>query len=227
MSVFRFKRFAVQNEKSAMKVGTDGVLLGAAMTLLPSDKTLLDIGTGTGVVALLAAQRLSDIGADFHITGLDIDAPSAEEAALNFAASPWPKSLESRHLPLQQFAPAGRFDCIFSNPPYYDDSLLNPDGRQSTARHTLSLSYREICEFADANLAPQGRLSLILPIDCEKALLRTAASFSLKAMRIVRVRSKRSKPYMRLIAEFCRNPKRCTEEEIVLSEPNCTAQFYL
>lgn len=210
-----------------MKVGTDGVLLGAAMTLLPGDRALLDIGTGTGVIALLSAQRLSEMGADFHITGIDIDRDSAGEAALNFASSPWASSLESRQVPLQQYIPGQCLDCIFSNPPYYDDSLLNPEARHSKARHTLSLSYREICAFAAVNLAPQGRLSLILPADCEKALLRTAASFCLKPLRVVRVRSKRGKPCMRLIAEFCRIAERCIEEEIVLSEPNCTAEYYL
>ena len=227
MSVFRFKRFSVQNERSAMKIGTDAVLLGAAMTLHPGDRALLDIGTGTGVIALLAAQRLSDLGAAFRITGIDIDAESAAEAALNFASCPWADSLESLHLPLRDYTPKGSLDCIFSNPPYYDASLLNPDERLREARHTLSLSYREICSFSAENLAPGGRLSLILPSDCEKILLRTAASFSLKPMRLVRVRSKRSKPYMRLIAEFCRFPEQCVEEEIVLSEPNCTAQYYL
>ena len=91
MSAFRFKRFSVRNERSAMKVNTDGVLLGAATTVVPNDRRVLDVGTGTGTVALMIAQRLEAecSGADWHIQGIDIDTPSAEEAAENFDQSPW------------------------------------------------------------------------------------------------------------------------------------------
>ena len=92
MGVFRFKKFEVVNEKSAMKVNTDGVLLGASMTITPSDRRFLDVGTGTGTIALMAAQRASDMLDDgfptLRITAIDIDEPSAEEAAANFRNSP-------------------------------------------------------------------------------------------------------------------------------------------
>ena len=151
MSIFRFKHFSVENTESAMKVNTDGVLLGALMTVRPEDRMCLDIGTGTGTVALMAAQRMSFIGAcsdgACSITGIDIDGASAREAGLNFAASPWPGMLRSLHLSLSDFAGSAEphgFDHIFSNPPYYDLSLSAPDARRNVARHTDSLSYREI-----------------------------------------------------------------------------------
>ena len=101
MSTFRFRRFSVANSESAMKVNTDGVLLGALMTLRAADRNCLDVGTGTGTVALMAAQRLYDAGvSDARITAIDIDGPSAREAAVNFAGSPWPDMLEAKHLPL-------------------------------------------------------------------------------------------------------------------------------
>ena len=90
-SLFRFRRFSLHNEKSALKVGTDAVLLGAAMTLKAEDRRALDIGTGTGVIALMAAQRAPQL----HIEAIDIDGPSAEEAALNFSESPWPDRLRA------------------------------------------------------------------------------------------------------------------------------------
>ena len=139
MSVFRFKKFSVVNERSAMKVNTDGVLLGAAMTILPDDSLLLDIGTGTGTIAMMAAQRLADMGVStVRIDAIDIDEPSASEAAANFRNSPWADSLTVHNLSLDDYAAdfAETYDLIFSNPPYFEDSLTAPDIRKSTARHT-------------------------------------------------------------------------------------------
>jgi len=217
----------MHNDASAMKVGTDGVLLGAAMTLSKNDCRLLDAGTGTGVVALLAAQRLCDAGADFHIEALDIDAAAAGEAALNFSESPWASRLQAQNLPLQLFKPEGKFDCIFSNPPYYDNSLENPDSRKTAARHTDSLSWRELCAFAADFLSPSGRLQMILPADCRASLLRTAASFGLFPFRIIEIHTSSRKPSKRIIAEFSRSKRECALESIDLQQPNCTSMFYL
>ena len=216
MSEFRFRQFSVKNEASAMKVGTDAVLLGAAMTLRPSDRSLLDIGTGTGVIALMAAQRLA--APSFRIEAIDIDPASAAEAAENFASSPWSAHFRARCTPLSHYCADG-FDVIFSNPPYYDSSLKNPDARESAARHTETLSYRELCAFAEAHLKPEGRLSLILPADCEKDLLRTAASFGLYPFRLLRIRTTPAKPVSRLIAEFSRTRTRPETTELTLMDP--------
>lgn len=228
-AIFRFKRFSVSNHASALKVGTDAVLLGAAMTLRPEDSRLLDIGTGTGVIALMAAQRLSDMHQDSRhmcIDAIDIDTPSAEEAAHNFAASPWAPSLETRCIALADFSPAGKYDLIFSNPPYYDNSLVNPDARETNARHTESLSYREICAFAAQWLTPGGRLSLILPHDAATALRRTAASFGLYPFRTISVRTTAKKAPRRIIAEFSRMRTETIEETLTLQDgPARTAEY--
>lgn len=241
MSVFRFKQFSVKNEKSAMKVGTDGVLLGSAMTITGFEKRMLDVGTGTGLIALMAAQR----NAQAEITAVDIDEASAREAAYNFAKSPFSERLTALCTPLSRFSPENSFNLIFSNPPYYDTSLLNPKPRQAAARHTETLFYRDLCAFAaeyltrvgsggdlpgkavsdqEANCEnPQagcglkakmqtgcgleaktqaGRLSIILPSDCERELLRTPASYGLQLFRILRIRTTPTKPFSRIIAEF-------------------------
>ncbi|MGN0188046.1 MAG: tRNA1(Val) (adenine(37)-N6)-methyltransferase [Candidatus Cryptobacteroides sp.] len=210
MGDFRFKRFTVRNEASAMKVNTDGVLLGGAMTVLPSDRCLLDAGTGTGTIALMAAQRLSSLSAGvphtgkapFSIYAIDSDAPSAAEAALNFRNSPWDGFLTAIPCPLEDYSPGLSFDLIFSNPPYFESSLKAPEPRRSSARHAVTMSYREILGFASSHLSPSGRVSLILPSDCERELLMSAASVGLHPFRILYVGTVQGKPFSRIIAEF-------------------------
>ena len=221
MSTFRFRRFSVANSESAMKVNTDGVLLGALMTLRAADRNCLDVGTGTGTVALMAAQRLYDAGvSDARITAIDIDEASAREAAANFAGSPWPDMLEAKHLPLSGLSgpdvPAA-FDHIFSNPPYYDLSLQAPDMRRNAARHTDTLSYRELTAFAAEHLAADGILSMILPADSELWLLRHARMNGLQPVRIVRIRTVERKKPSRIVAEFSkRHSGDCREQLLTL-----------
>lgn len=234
-SVFRFKRFSVKNEKSALKVGTDAVLLGAAVTVKDSDRYLLDIGTGTGVIALMVAQRMSAFGSGYRIEAIDIDTLSSEEAGENFSSSPWSANLASENISLQQYRPSEKYDLIFSNPPYYDESLKNPDARECIARHTESLSYRQICAFASDNLVEEGRLSLILPSEAETSLRRTAASFGLYPFRVLRVRTTASKSARRIVVEFSRRKADVSDEEIILQDGQgrtpeysaLTADFYL
>lgn len=202
-----------------MKVGTDGVLLGAALTL-PSDAGhLLDIGTGTGCVALMAAQRLSG-RENYSIDAIDIDGPSAEEAAANFAASPWAQHLAAHHQSLKDFEPeADKYDAIFSNPPFFEDSLRNPDDRKAAARHTGGLSYREIFDFAADHLNANGTVSLILPAEVERDLVRCAASFGLYPFRLLRIRTTARKPFRRILAEFTTTrPVAIKEEELILQD---------
>ena len=235
MGVFRFKRFDVVNERSAMKVNTDGVLLGAAMTILSTDRTMLDVGTGTGTIALMAAQRLSSVilseVKNLRIDAIDIDEASASEAAANFTDSPWSAALKAYHLPLEEFADStdSRYDLIFSNPPYFEDSLTAPDERKSTARHTSDgLSYRDILEFAKDRLSENGRVSLVLPADQEAALTRYARMCGLHLFRILRIRTVPRKSPSRMIAEFSRT--RCAEpvqELLTIQDEGKYTQEYL
>lgn len=229
-NIFRFKRFCVVNERSAMKVNTDGVLLGVAMTIKPSDRRFLDIGTGTGTIALIAAQRVEGF-LDFArndspcnpvsweklcIHAIDIDAISAEEAALNFSNSPWAGHLQAHAASLDEYAESldegETFDLIFSNPPYFDDSLNAPQQRRNNARHTSTgLSYREILDFAAGRLSGQGRVAMVLPSDVEPSLLRHARMNGLHLFRILRIRTVERKQPSRIIAEFsltrCETPE--------------------
>jgi tRNA1Val (adenine37-N6)-methyltransferase len=234
VSTFRFKRFEVVNERSAMKVNTGGVLLGAAMTIMPEDRNMLDIGTGTGTIALMAAQRVCNdvretgtpdedirvICDSVKIDAIDVDEPSATEAAMNFSNSPWSECLHAHNMSLDDFAmslPEDRsYDLIFSNPPYFEDSLTAPDERKSTARHTSDgLSYRDIFEFAKERLTGDGRVSLVLPADQEAALCRYARMCGLHLFRILRVRTVPRKAPSRMIAEFSRHRCETVKEELL------------
>ena len=246
MSIFRFKRFNVVNERSAMKVNTDGVLLGAAMTLARGDCRLLDVGTGTGTIALMAAQRLMEsaggrpssvLESFLRIDAIDIDALSIEEAAGNFADSPWSDILSAHHASLKNFADtlegglamSVSYDLIFSNPPYFEDSLTAPDERKSAARHTSDgLSYRDILEFASKYLSGNGRVSLVLPADQENGVCRYARMCGLHLYRILRIRTVPRKAPSRMIVEFSRsrtdNP---AEEALTIQNEGQYTQEYL
>ena len=207
-----------------MKVNTDGVLLGAAMTIVPEDRCMLDIGTGTGTIALMVAQRVADHAEreasrdDIMIDAIDIDEPSATEAAMNFANSPWAECLHAHNVSLDAFAASDdqKYDLIFSNPPYFEDSLTAPDERKSTARHTSEgLSYRDIFEFAKERLTDSGRVSLVLPADQEAALCRYARMCGLHLFRIIRVRTVPRKAPSRMIVEFSRQRCETVKEELL------------
>lgn len=236
MSVFRFKQFEVVNELSAMKVNTDGVLLGAAMTVRPEDRSFLDVGTGTGTIALMAAQRISGIlsgagASDIRIDATDIDRPSADEAAMNFRRSPWGDILHASDMSLEDFSaafPDRRYDLVFSNPPYFESSLTAPDPRKSTARHTSDgLSYRDILDFAAGRLTPAGRVSLVLPAEQENWLCRYAGMSGLHLFRILRIRTVPRKAPSRIIAEFSRSrcPRPAEELLTIQNEGKYTEEY--
>ena len=169
MGGFRFKQFAVEQDDVAMKVGTDGVLLGAWADC-EGAKRILDIGTGTGVIALQMAQR----NAEAQIHAVEIDEAAAKRARANFDNSPWAERLDVEQTAVQEFSPAEKFDLIVSNPPYFVDSLLPPDTKRSTARHTHDLTFEELDNAVARLLADDGKFALILPVtEFEKYLTFT------------------------------------------------------
>lgn len=239
---FRFKQFSVNNSASGLKVGTDGVLLGVlAGASVKDPMRILDIGTGTGLVALMLAQRFPSA----DITGIDIDPDAAMEASENFAASPWAARLTAICCPLQEFnaldpkspesAVPAKWDIIASNPPFFENSLKAPDAQRSTARHTDTLSYRDIVVFARENMAPGGTLAVILPSSEETAMQRYAASFGLYPQHITYVRTTSTKAPKRIVVQL--GFERCVpaREELVMMDggkytpafKELTGEFYL
>lgn len=205
---FRFKQFEVWHDKCAMKVGTDGVLLGAWCPLTMSCRAhVLDIGVGSGLISLMLAQRLSCIQPtiSFAIQAIDIDAGAVEQSLLNFAQSPWAGHLASVRMALQEYQSTEKFDVIVSNPPYFQSSLKNPDQARATARHTDSLSYEELIRHAARLLAEHGTLALILPSEAEKEIIALAEEHSLYPTHITYVHSKPGKVAKRILIAFARS----------------------
>lgn len=167
-SLFNFKKFSVRQEISAMKVNTDAVLLGS-WAGVPKEKkhvTLLDVGTGTGVIALMMAQRLHDSGVEFDITGIDPDNASYNEATFNFSNSPWREHLHTKEITLQKLVTQESkesYDLIVSNPPFFTASLKAPAISRTISRHNDTLPFRDIIVAAMHLLKSGGLLSVILP----------------------------------------------------------------
>lgn len=193
--MFQFKQFTVRQERAAMKVGTDGVLVGAWTHIPDGCRRILDIGTGTGLIALMAAQRC----ADALVTGVEADAASAGQARENVAASPWSDRIEIVDGRIQEYESAEPFDLIISNPPYYDGTLVCPDAERTAARHTVALSFSELMASARRLIAADGRFSVIVPTDCVASLV---AAGDMHLVRRCDVRTKSTKKPKRTLLEF-------------------------
>ena len=171
---FKFKKFTIWQDKCAMKVGTDGVLLGAWVSI-DGAKTILDVGAGTGLVSLMLAQRAPNA----QITAVEIDGEAAIQATQNVDASPWADRIHVVHSDFKLWQPSHQFDLIVSNPPYFNESLTSPDIQRNLARHNQSLSYKELIGAAAKLLTNEGSLAVIIPSDVSTLLVEIAAEYQL------------------------------------------------
>lgn len=228
MGTFQFKQFSVNNTLSAMKVGTDGVLLGAWAS--SSEGTVLDVGTGTGVIALMMAQRCPNA----QIVGIDIDEGSVTEAAGNFKNSPWSERLKAFKTDFRAFD--FKADLIVTNPPFFINSLKAPDTRRTDARHTDSLSQDELIDSALRVLSENGVLSLILPYSEGMKFISKCESAGLILRRRCKVFTREGDEPKRLMMEFSRKACASTQEEqltiqnasgYTLQYKSLTKDFYL
>lgn len=229
---FHFKKFSVRHDRSGMKVGTDGVLLGAWVDVRQATQ-ILDIGTGTGVIALMLAQRASDA---VTIDAVEIDDAAYEDAQENIAASPWHDRVHLHHTAIQQFNPSTKFDLIVSNPPYFQKSYKPPTVQRETARHTEQLTFDEILSIAEKLLTQKGKLNLILPYTEGLQFIALAEHKGLHCSRKWIFRTRENKPVERFLLEFSWDKKEPEEGEILLyssgeewssSYKELTREFYL
>ena len=156
---FQFKQFRVEQEQCAMKVCTDSCVFGAAVVVAGAER-ILDIGTGTGLLALMVAQRSGAV-----VEAVEINAAAQQQAAANFSQSPWADRLKLHPVSLQEFAASNQqqYDVILSNPPFFLSSLKSDNAAKNTAKHTGELLFEDILSFAQRHLTPGGKLYLLLP----------------------------------------------------------------
>lgn len=213
-STFRFKRFALSNTLSAMKVGTDGVLLGA-WARVPDGAgapTALDVGCGTGVIGLMLAQRYPSL----TVRCIDIDADAVRECAANIEASPFDNVTVEQH-DFLCYNSAGGVGLIVSNPPYFKNSLLAPGESRALARHDDMLPLSALMMHAARLLSPAGRLALVLPADRDDDAMFESSVAGLHLCRRCKVYTKEGKQSRRTLWEFgkgCDQP--CEESELFI-----------
>ncbi len=196
---FTFKQFHINHDRCAMKVGTDGILLGA-WAPIGSARRILDVGTGSGLVALMLAQR-SD--SDVKIVGLELDEAAAEQAAENVAASPWPEKVSIARGALQQYS-APVFDLIVSNPPYFEHGQDFDCPARADARHTGSLTLAELFSHGKRLLTDGGSVVLVLPVQALSEAISQASSNGFHLVERQDVITKKGKQAARFLLRFCR-----------------------
>lgn len=227
---FRFRQFTIFQDRCAMKVGTDGVLLGC---WAKGGKRILDIGTGTGLIALMMAQRCPMA----HLTGIDIDEVACSQAHENVNASPFNHRIDIRHISLQDYAAEVSdspihdmhfFDAIVSNPPFFFQSLKSPDNRRKMARHTDTLPYWSLFSGVTALLSSDGEFSAIIPFDCLSAFISEAERAGLHLSRLCAVRTTPKKNPRRYLLSFRRQQEHKTEvsEEVLENASNQRSLWY-
>ncbi len=246
--MFQFKKFTIKQDRTAMKVGTDGVLLGAWVDLNSTDYRSLDIGSGTGLIALMLAQRLQEKQSksqnentkpndSYIIDAVEIDKDSAEQATENTEASPWSKNVNLHNVSIADFKSSFKYDMIVSNPPFFSDSLLCPDKSRSAARHTVSLTFDDLITVVVRLLQPTGRFSLILPTT-ESEKFEMAASGQLYLSRRCNIKSRVDGDIKRVMSEYrMKKTDNVIYEELSIREANSneytqeykdlTSKFYL
>lgn len=198
MSRFDFKQFHVCQDNCAMKVGTDGVLLGAWADV-SGVKEVVDVGCGTGLIALMIAQRCPQA----HITAIDIDERAAGQAALNVAASRWSDRIDVVHADyLHGYSSLPSADLVICNPPFFAHSLRPPDSHRATARHDDSLPISRLLSAAAKQLSPGGRVALVVPYDRLDEVITEANFAKLRHHRISVVKTTTTKPPRRVLIEL-------------------------
>jgi tRNA1Val (adenine37-N6)-methyltransferase len=222
--LFEFKQFTVKHTNSTMKVGSDAVLLGAFARVY-GDETLLDVGTGCGVIALMVCQK----NPQAKVTAVDIDRESVMEASYNFMRSPWPGSLNAVQSPIQQFTEetTDKFDHIISNPPFFSGDKHSIFPSKTKARHTVYLDHWGFLNACDRVLGRNGKISVILPVLIAVEFIQKAAILNLELHRLLKVRPKPNTPHNRYLMEFSKTRGNCIENELLMYDfdSNYTEQY--
>jgi tRNA1Val (adenine37-N6)-methyltransferase len=229
---FSFKQFTIYQDKCAFKVGTDGVLLGACANVA-GVMHILDIGTGTGLIALMLAQRCNT-----EIFAIEPDRSSFKQALKNVGKSKWSNKIKVENTDLQNFNPGIlKFDLIVTNPPYFTNSLKNPDLRKSVARHNDTLNNNELLKGVSRLLSEDGRFQIIMPYAEGNILISGAQEHGFYCNNILKIRPLPTSEIRRLILTFSRHKQKAAEKFLTIERGkrhefteeyiNLTKDFYL
>lgn len=222
MSTFQFKHFSVSQANATMKVGTDAMLLGSSVDdERPS--SILDIGTGTGVIALMLAQRF----AEAKVIGLEIDDEACQEAKINFEQSPWKDRLETIHGDILDIQFDDRFDLIVSNPPYYENSLISENERTSRAKHAEFLPVNNLLRKVASILTENGFFWVIIPPENAESWMHQAELNQLHLQSSISILGKEGQAEKRRILAFAREKREVTSSRLTIrnSEGKYTPEY--
>ena len=211
MSVFKFKEFSIVQSKSAMKVGTDGVLLGSWVNCLNAKK-ILDIGAGTGLISLMLAQRNNEC----NITAVEIDKETSEEANININNSKWRDRISIINININNFITSDKFDFIVSNPPYFPANFSK--NKRAIARHTNLLSFQDLIRTTVKLLSSKGIFAVILPKIAEAIFCKTANANKLFLIRICQVKGQKNSDVKRVLLEFSFEKSSLDSDSLVIEE---------
>lgn len=210
LPIFHFKQFSVLQHHAAMKVNTDSVLLGAWLNAT-NPHSILDIGTGTGIIALMMAQRFPDA----QIVAVEIDHGACLDAEINFKSSVWKKQIHLYHADFKEWAllhqKTDQYDLIVTNPPFFKNSLLAEDASRQTARHQTSLDIRDLFMMATTLLSDVGKIAMVFPFEGLQEILSIARECSLHQARTCYVRSRPTSAPHRVLFEFSKRSEKHVE----------------
>lgn len=235
--MFQFKQFTIKQERAAMKVGTDGVLLGAWVPLINNPYNILDIGAGTGLISLMLAQRSTAE----HIDAIEIDEEAYEECVDNFENSPWGDRVFCYHADLEEFTDElfeeeEEYDLIVSNPPFYSENYSSGDEKRDQARFQEALPFDMLIECAQALLSENGIFAVIIPFKKEENFIQLCASVNLFPLKITRVKGNVNTEIKRSLLAFTRIEQLPLIDELTIEIDrhvytdeyiNLTKDFYL
>ena len=231
-SYFSLKQFTIWQDKCAMKVGTDGVLLGAWVSIEEGARRILDVGTGTGLIALQLAQRCPEA----RITAIEIDREAALQAKENVLRSPWPDRVAVECCDFTDFTSTKKFDLIVSNPPYFVDALRCPDAQRNLARHSDGLNYEVLFGHSAPLLNKDGQISVIIPYEAEKLVVDAAWKNGFSPIRHTDVYTKPGKPCRRQLLSFAMGTPKFGRDSLYIKDENghytpeyvaLTKEFYI
>jgi tRNA1Val (adenine37-N6)-methyltransferase len=216
--MFQFKQFSVQQDKCAMKIGTDGVLLGAWCPIDNNPNSILDIGAGTGILSLMLAQRTNAE----QIDALEIDEEAFEQATDNFENSPWSDKLFCFHAGLDEFVeePEDEYDLIVSNPPFFSEDVKTNNESRDLARFQEAMPFEDLVEAADLLLSENGIFAVIIPYKEEERFIDLCAEMELFPVKVTRVKGSHTTPIVRSLLAFKRYELSVLEADELVIEIN-------